>query len=323
MDSTSASSFVAHVTSFQFQEVDYFIMLVMTAFLGWHIGEMVRVHFNKVPKSKASKFSQKNKISEDDMTAVPQLKCPADSMQISQKATRRIPPTQTPAARAAVQKAANLEQLVSEISAPSGLQPPPGLPAAEAPTSRSAQDLPWRKMAASAAPVPARQETTPRELGRIVCWKETGYGFVVNEAGERLFVRQAEVQGGEQLRAGQLIWFHRGKSQNGQAAKALNVTVVSQEEARVMRQSATPNMASPSKAANKALAFPSAAKKEVAAVPPPTIVPTVNESSDVAKDVDLSAFLGAGSKEEQIKNLKYAPQWVADKFWSQQAEQQE
>merc|ERR1719247_3001227 len=112
-------------------------MLVMTAFLGWHIGEMVRVHFKKVPKSKAIKFSQKAKISEDAASLVPQLKCPADSMQVSQKGARRIPPTQTPAARAAVQKAAGLEQLVSEITAPSELQPPPGLPVAEAPTSRS------------------------------------------------------------------------------------------------------------------------------------------------------------------------------------------
>jgi cold shock CspA family protein len=317
MDSTSASSFVA---SFQFQEVDYFIMLVMTAFLGWHIGEMVRVHFKKAPKSKASKMAQKNKISDDDM--VPQLKYPADSVQISQKGTRRIPPTQTPAARAAVQKSAGLEQLVSEITALSG-QPPPGLPLAKAPTSQSVQDLPWRKASTFAAPVEAREDTTPRELGRIVCWKETGYGFVVNEAGERLFVRQAEVQGGEQLRAGQLIWFHRGKPKAGQAAKALNVTVVSQEEASVMRQSGSTQSASPSKAANKALAFPSASKKEVAAVPPPTIVADAKESSNIEKDVDLSAFLGAGSKEEQIKNLKYAPQWVADKFRSEQAEQQE
>merc|ERR1719230_2336113 len=104
------------------------------------------------------------------------------------------------------------------------------------------------QMAASAAPAVVREDTTPRQLGRVVCWKETGYGFVVNEAGERLFVRQAEVEGGEQLRAGQLIWFHRGKSQVGQAAKALNVTIVSQEEARVMRQSASPHSASPSKA---------------------------------------------------------------------------
>ena len=81
--------------------------------------------------------------------------------------------------------------------------------------------------------------------------------------------------------------------------------------------------ASPFKAANKALAFPSASKKEVDAVPPPTIVPNAKESSNIGKDVDLSAFLGAGSKEEQIKNLKYAPQWVADKFRLEQAEQQE
>merc|ERR1719236_401650 len=113
----------------------------------------------------------------------------------------------------------------------------------------------------SVAPDASQEDAMPHQLARVVCWKETGYGFAVNEAGERLFVRQAEVEGGEQLRAGQLIWFQRGKSQAGQAAKALNVTIVSQEEARVMRQSASSHSASPSKAANKALAFPSAAKK--------------------------------------------------------------
>merc|ERR1719473_166586 len=121
------------------------------------------------------------------------------------------------------------------------------------------QDTPWRK-ATAATPVAAREDSKgPRQLGRVVCWKETGYGFLVNEAGERLFVRQAEVEGGEQLRAGQLIWFRRGKSPAGQAAKALNVTIVSQEEAKVMRKPASKRSGSSPKAANKALALPSAA----------------------------------------------------------------
>eukprot|EP00747_Dinoflagellata_sp_TGD_P138524 gnl/TRDRNA2_/TRDRNA2_175793_c1_seq18.p1 gnl/TRDRNA2_/TRDRNA2_175793_c1~~gnl/TRDRNA2_/TRDRNA2_175793_c1_seq18.p1 ORF type:complete len:260 (-),score=63.12 gnl/TRDRNA2_/TRDRNA2_175793_c1_seq18:77-829(-) len=249
---------------------------------------MVRAHFQKVPKAKASKLSQKSKINEDNVAAMPKMS----------------------AARPAVNKSAVLEQLVSDHSA-------------KAPTSQSAQDLAWRKVAASAAPREARDESVPRELGRVVCWKETGYGFVVNEAGERLFVRQAEVEGGEQLRAGQLICFRRGKSPAGQAAKALNVTIVSQEEARVLRQSAFTHSPSSEKAANKALAFPSAAKKEVSKVPPPTIVQGVQKIKDIGHDVDLSAFLGTGSKEEQIKNLKYAPQWVADKFWSQHPEKEE
>eukprot|EP00747_Dinoflagellata_sp_TGD_P138525 gnl/TRDRNA2_/TRDRNA2_175793_c1_seq19.p1 gnl/TRDRNA2_/TRDRNA2_175793_c1~~gnl/TRDRNA2_/TRDRNA2_175793_c1_seq19.p1 ORF type:complete len:265 (-),score=61.94 gnl/TRDRNA2_/TRDRNA2_175793_c1_seq19:77-844(-) len=254
---------------------------------------MIRVHFKKVPKSKTSKLSQKSKVNEENVAVMPQLNHLADSLQVSQKGARRIPPTQTPAARAAVHKSSALEELVSDQS------PSPS------------QSLPWRRAAASAAPTVAREESTPRELGRVVCWKDTGYGFVVNEAGERLFVRQAEVEGGEQLRAGQLVRFRRGKSQSGQAAKALNVVVLSQDEAKLMRQSS-------SKAANKALAFPSAAKKEVSTVPAPTIV-----QDTVGQDDDLSAFLGTGSKEEQIKNLKYAPQWVADKFWSQHPEKEE
>eukprot|EP00747_Dinoflagellata_sp_TGD_P138559 gnl/TRDRNA2_/TRDRNA2_175793_c1_seq5.p1 gnl/TRDRNA2_/TRDRNA2_175793_c1~~gnl/TRDRNA2_/TRDRNA2_175793_c1_seq5.p1 ORF type:complete len:277 (-),score=63.45 gnl/TRDRNA2_/TRDRNA2_175793_c1_seq5:77-880(-) len=266
---------------------------------------MIRVHFKKVPKSKTSKLSQKSKVNEENVAVMPQLNHLADSLQVSQKGARRIPPTQTPAARAAVHKSSALEELVSDQS------PSPS------------QSLPWRRAAASAAPTVAREESTPRELGRVVCWKDTGYGFVVNEAGERLFVRQAEVEGGEQLRAGQLIWFRRGKSQAGQAAKALNVTIVSQEEARVMRQSASTRSASSPKASNKALAFPSSPNKEVSVVSAPTIVPTVHEGSKIRNDVDLSAFLGTGSKEEQIKNLKYAPQWVADKFWSQHPEKEE
>merc|ERR1719409_2487398 len=123
--------------------------------------------------------------------------------------------------------------------------------------SKIPQDAPWRKSAASAAPVAPREDSAPHELGRVVCWKETGYGFVVNEAGERLFVRQAEVEGGEQLRAGQIVRFRRGKSPAGQAAKALNVTIVSQDEAKVMRKSVSTRSSTSPKAANKALALPS------------------------------------------------------------------
>merc|ERR1719284_445843 len=118
-------------------------------------------------------------------------------------------------------------------------------------------NAPWRKTAASAIVVVPPEEKVAFQLGRVVCWKETGYGFVVNEAGERLFVRQAEVEGGEQLRAGQIVRFRRGKSPAGQAAKALNVTIVSQEEAKVMRKSASTRSSTSPKAANKALALPS------------------------------------------------------------------
>eukprot|EP00747_Dinoflagellata_sp_TGD_P138584 gnl/TRDRNA2_/TRDRNA2_175793_c1_seq8.p1 gnl/TRDRNA2_/TRDRNA2_175793_c1~~gnl/TRDRNA2_/TRDRNA2_175793_c1_seq8.p1 ORF type:complete len:285 (-),score=72.99 gnl/TRDRNA2_/TRDRNA2_175793_c1_seq8:81-887(-) len=262
--------------------------------------------FKKVPKSKASKLSPKTKISEDDTAAVPRPKYSADSVQINRQGMR-IPPTQTQAARTAVQKSAGLEQLVSEITAP----------------SQVTQDASWRKVAASAAPVAPREDPTPRELGRMVCWKETGYGFVVNEAGERLFVRQAEVEGGEQLRAGQLIWFRRGRAVPGQAAKALDVTIVSQEASKVMRSTGPSSfILAPKAGNNKALAMPT--KKEPVLVPPPANAPAAQTSSDVGTDDDdLCAFLGAGSKEEQIKNLKYAPQWVADKFWSQQPEPQE
>eukprot|EP00747_Dinoflagellata_sp_TGD_P138544 gnl/TRDRNA2_/TRDRNA2_175793_c1_seq36.p1 gnl/TRDRNA2_/TRDRNA2_175793_c1~~gnl/TRDRNA2_/TRDRNA2_175793_c1_seq36.p1 ORF type:complete len:270 (-),score=52.43 gnl/TRDRNA2_/TRDRNA2_175793_c1_seq36:58-840(-) len=255
---------------------------------------MIRVHFKKVPKSKTSKLSQKSKVNEENVAVMPQLNHLADSLQVSQKGARRIPPTQTPAARAAVHKSSALEELVSDQS------PSPS------------QSLPWRRAAASAAPTVAREESTPRELGRVVCWKDTGYGFVVNEAGERLFVRQAEVEGGEELRAGQLIRFSRGKSQAGQAAKALKVTIVSQEEARVMRQSVSMQSASSS----KALALRSTPVKEVAVA----TTPAVQDSGCVLKDDDLSAFLGVGSKEEQMNNLKYAPQWVVDKFWAQHAQ---
>jgi len=320
MDSTSASTFVA---SFQFKEIDYLVMLVMTACVGWLIGDKMRLHFKKSSKSKASKLSRKNKISEDDETLVPQLKCPADSAQMKQKVNRYIPPTQTPAVRAAVPKAAGFEQLVSEITAQPGLKPPRGLPLPKTQSSQAMQAAPWRKVEASATPVASCEDSVPRQLGRIVCWKETGYGFVVDEAGERLFVRQAEVEGGETLRAGQLIWFRRGKSQAGQAAKALNVQIVSQEAARVMRQSAPAKAASTAKAANKALALPSAPKREVVEQPPSTIVPAAQKNSDVEKDDDSCASSGAGSKEEQIENLKNTLQWAAEKFGSQQDDQQQ
>jgi len=329
MDSTSVSTFVA---SFAFQEIDFFVMIVMAAFIGWRIADAVRRHYKKLSKSKASKSSQKNKASEDE-TAVPQQKYSADFAQLKRRGDCRLPPTQTLAARAAVPKTAGLEQPIPEIRAPCGLQHPPGLElppglaAPKAPVMPASQGVPWRsKASASTTPLALLEDNAERELGRVVCWKETGYGFVVDEAGTRLFVRQAEVEGGELLRAGQLIRFRRGKARAGQAAKAVNVTLVSQEEARVMRKSAPRNKAlaeSPTKAANKALAFPSTLKKEVVVVPPPTKAPAMQKSSDDANDDDLCAFLGAGSKEEQIENLKYAPQWVADKFCSQQAQQKE
>jgi cold shock CspA family protein len=256
MDSTSASSFVA---SFQFNEIDYFVMLMMTFFLGWRIGETVRVHFKKLPRSKASKPSHKTKISEDNVTVARQVTHPAGSAEINQKEKRCLSPKQTSVAKAADPKPAGPEQLASEIAAVHGLEPPPGLPLSRSTDSQAMQRAPWRKPAASVAPDASPEDAMPRQLGRVVCWKETGYGFVVNEAGERLFVRQAEVEGGEQLRAGQLVWFRRGKSPAGQAAKALNVTIVSQEEAKVMRKFASKRSGSSPKAANKALALPSAA----------------------------------------------------------------
>eukprot|EP00747_Dinoflagellata_sp_TGD_P151486 gnl/TRDRNA2_/TRDRNA2_177211_c1_seq8.p1 gnl/TRDRNA2_/TRDRNA2_177211_c1~~gnl/TRDRNA2_/TRDRNA2_177211_c1_seq8.p1 ORF type:complete len:248 (-),score=55.45 gnl/TRDRNA2_/TRDRNA2_177211_c1_seq8:179-877(-) len=208
-----------------------------------HFSEPRNLHFGKPPKTKAN--AGKNKISDDESTAVRQ--------QIKPKAKRCNSPTQSLAAKPIVFQPATLQQPASEI-----LQSPPGLPAAGTPTSQAAQAAPWRKPAPTVVPEPRKEETVQPELGRVVCWKETGYGFVVNEAGERLFVRQAEVEGGEQLRAGQIVRFRRGKSAAGQAAKALNVTIVSQDEAKVMRKSASTRSGTSPKAANKALALPSA-----------------------------------------------------------------
>merc|ERR1719217_1290616 len=109
---------------------------------------------------------------------------------------------------------------------------------AKEPAPQAKQDAPWRKLATSIATEAPREDTVPKQLGRVVCWKETGYGFIVDEAGERLFVRQGEVEGGEKLRAGQLIWFRRGRAIPGQATKALSVTIVSQDASKVMRSSA-------------------------------------------------------------------------------------
>jgi cold shock CspA family protein len=291
-----------------FHEIDYFVMLVMTAFLGWRIAE-------KLLMSKASKLSCKDKILEDDKVVVPQLKYRVDSTHVNQKVNLRIPPTQTPAVRAPVLKSAEPKRAVSPTSAPPVLQPPPGLPLPKTHDSKAMQEAPWRKVAAFATPVASREDDVPRQLGRVVCWKETSsYGFIVDEAGARLFVRQAEVEGGEPLRAGQLIWFRRGKANAGQAAKALNVTVVSQEAAKVMRQSAPMLSSSSPTAANKALAFPLAVKKEVVAVPPPTVIEDTEKSSESGTDDDVSPSLGAASKEEQIKKLKDALQWAANEF---------
>eukprot|EP00747_Dinoflagellata_sp_TGD_P151476 gnl/TRDRNA2_/TRDRNA2_177211_c1_seq26.p1 gnl/TRDRNA2_/TRDRNA2_177211_c1~~gnl/TRDRNA2_/TRDRNA2_177211_c1_seq26.p1 ORF type:complete len:268 (-),score=65.60 gnl/TRDRNA2_/TRDRNA2_177211_c1_seq26:194-919(-) len=220
-----------------------------------HFSEPRNLHFGKPPKTKAN--AGKNKISDDESTAVRQ--------QIKPKAKRCNSPTQSLATKPIVFEPAPLQQLasalekhVSEAASPPCLQSPPGLPAAGTPTSEAAQAAPWRKPAPTVVPEPRKEETVQPELGRVVCWKETGYGFVVNEAGERLFVRQAEVEGGEQLRAGQIVRFRRGKSAAGQAAKALNVTIVSQDEAKVMRKSASTRSGTSPKAANKALALPSA-----------------------------------------------------------------
>merc|ERR1719198_2002600 len=154
----------------------------MTFFLGWRIGETVRLHFKKSHKSKTSKLSHKNNILEDNVTVAQQLKHTADSVPINQKGKRCLSPKQTSPAKAAVQRPADPEQLVSEITAPPLLQPPPGLPRARSTSPQAAQGVPWRKPAASVTPdaSPPQEDTMPRELGRVVCWKETGYGFVVN-----------------------------------------------------------------------------------------------------------------------------------------------
>jgi len=341
--------------SFAFSEIDYVIMLFMTACLGWRIAEVARRHFcqnTQGPKNLSVK--KLTKVTDTTATPPPAPKraSPVGTKAAgSPKSSMRIPPTQG----LAVSKQAGLTEpspapigvlrpsrpwndkrtVASEAAsaAPVLPLPPPGLeqfssqsqvlPATAAAVNKSWAQMLAHSMAAPAMPAPtvkspaartataAPASTAPsveRQLGRVVCWKDTGYGFVVDEAGERLFVRQGDVEGGEQLRAGQLVWFRRGRPQGKTATKAVDVTLVSAEASRVLRQSAQKQSqklqsGSADDAAdtptNKALMYsPLKSSGKVG----------VEEKVCGNKDADLSAFLGSGPTDEIDEKVPEAPQ---------------
>eukprot|EP00747_Dinoflagellata_sp_TGD_P161755 gnl/TRDRNA2_/TRDRNA2_178596_c0_seq1.p1 gnl/TRDRNA2_/TRDRNA2_178596_c0~~gnl/TRDRNA2_/TRDRNA2_178596_c0_seq1.p1 ORF type:complete len:409 (-),score=108.53 gnl/TRDRNA2_/TRDRNA2_178596_c0_seq1:264-1490(-) len=187
------------------------------------------------------------------------------------------------------------------------------------------------------------KEGGDREIGRCVCWRDNGFGFLVDEDGERLFVRGGEVGIDVKLMPGQLVWFRRGKTGSGssQATKAFDIAVVDVEVAKVLRKAERDGISwskirsavlqgdleilNGIKGATKASTKPSEKK----AVMKPTTSSgdkQAGKQSTTSKeqqvelgstkdlDADLRAFLGEGSVDQMRANLKYAPQWVTEKF---------
>lgn len=230
---------------------------------------------------------------------------------------------------------------------PPGLDPPPGLKPAGLQPQDAEKISKCKKGTSSGKTVPVR------ELGRCVCWKDS-FGFIVDETGGRLFVRQGDLEGEEVLMAGQIVWFRRGSVPKGQTPKAGSVGVVDIEMAKILRaaeregikwstfQKAVLDDDSELLASFKCLqnsanckgkltmfkaqamkgtkdktkgsqASPTAVCSEAAG----SVTKAAMATAATSVDGDLQAFLGSGSVEQMRANLKYAPQWVTDKFNTQ------
>lgn len=251
----------------------------------------------------------------------------------------------------------------SNVTVPQGLQPqpvffpPPGLELIGSQPQEGEKAPKRKKSTATSNSKPKPKPEPPmRELGRCVCWKDS-FGFIVDETGARLFVRQPDVEGEEVLMAGQIVWFRRGAAQAKQTQRGLDVVFVDIELAKILRaverdgikwstftkavvEDDSELLASfkfvqssrdyKSKLAKfKAEAMGMKNKAEVTKGTKETTTGSRESGATVkvlkeAKatvaanvDGDLKAFLGSGSIEEMRSNLKYAPQWVTDKFNSQ------
>lgn len=227
---------------------------------------------------------------------------------------------------------------------PPGLERPPGLEHVGLQARESEKVSKRKKNTAKPKPQP---EVPVRELGRCVCWKES-FGFIVDETGARLFVRQVDVEGEKVLLAGQVVWFRRGGPQPGQTPKAIDVGLVDIEIAKILRsaekdgikwstfQKAVLDGDSKLIAGFKSLQSSANCTSKLASFKAEAVKGTKEEtkgsqasgvSGSVSKaaiapaaitvDKDLKAFLGSGSIEQMRANLKYAPQWVTDKFNAQ------
>eukprot|EP00747_Dinoflagellata_sp_TGD_P026245 gnl/TRDRNA2_/TRDRNA2_131790_c0_seq5.p1 gnl/TRDRNA2_/TRDRNA2_131790_c0~~gnl/TRDRNA2_/TRDRNA2_131790_c0_seq5.p1 ORF type:complete len:360 (-),score=78.43 gnl/TRDRNA2_/TRDRNA2_131790_c0_seq5:190-1269(-) len=230
----------------------------------------------------------------------------------------------------------HVPQPQSVLVSPPGLDLPPGLEP-EASQPRDPEKTKRKKSTTTGKPKP-KQEIPMREIGRCVCWKDS-FGFLVDDTGARLFVRQVDVEGEKALLAGQMVWFRRGGVQPRQTPKAMNVDVVDIEMAKILRaaekegitwsafqkavfdgdsellarfkpaQSTTATFKVEMMKGTNDKAQASGAGAGASTVSKAAIV-----TAAACVDGDLQAFLGNGSIEQMRANLKYAPQWVTDKF---------
>eukprot|EP00747_Dinoflagellata_sp_TGD_P026248 gnl/TRDRNA2_/TRDRNA2_131790_c0_seq8.p1 gnl/TRDRNA2_/TRDRNA2_131790_c0~~gnl/TRDRNA2_/TRDRNA2_131790_c0_seq8.p1 ORF type:complete len:376 (-),score=89.55 gnl/TRDRNA2_/TRDRNA2_131790_c0_seq8:219-1346(-) len=230
------------------------------------------------------------------------------------------------------------------------LLPPPGLelPGFESPDGEKASK---RKKNSKPKPQPIEKH---RELARCVCWKDS-FGFLVDENGSRLFIRQTDVEGEKPLLAGQLVLFRRAEQPARGTPKGRDVVLVDIEMAKILRAAERegmqwstfmkgvldddPKLLSSFKSLQNTASHKGKLanfKTEVLGLSKKTeavkktneatkgsvssgakIQPSRNEMATAKKDDDLKAFLGSGSIEDMRANLKYAPQWVTDKFNAQ------
>eukprot|EP00747_Dinoflagellata_sp_TGD_P163402 gnl/TRDRNA2_/TRDRNA2_182037_c0_seq1.p1 gnl/TRDRNA2_/TRDRNA2_182037_c0~~gnl/TRDRNA2_/TRDRNA2_182037_c0_seq1.p1 ORF type:complete len:329 (-),score=89.21 gnl/TRDRNA2_/TRDRNA2_182037_c0_seq1:286-1272(-) len=322
MESISVSNSFAWVASFFKKEIEHFVVLIVTAYVGWwlfhHLGGGV---FGCFSAQKASKKPKKT------------AKC-CDTA--SQELVEDQTDNQVDLDGELCTNVTEGSGFVGLCDAASSLATPP----AEALRSSSArvaveqQQRPVKEPKASkhkkGPPEKQQPEGSERELGRVVCWRDNGFGFIVDEQAERLFVRQTEVEGEEKLMPGQLVWFRRGKNQSNQATKALEVALVDVEVAKILRRAEKDGMPwSKLRTAITSGDESVLAKFKALAGSPASAAPSTSKSSSAsaestkapackvessATDADLQAFLGIGSVEEMRRNLKYAPQWVQEKF---------
>eukprot|EP00747_Dinoflagellata_sp_TGD_P026246 gnl/TRDRNA2_/TRDRNA2_131790_c0_seq6.p1 gnl/TRDRNA2_/TRDRNA2_131790_c0~~gnl/TRDRNA2_/TRDRNA2_131790_c0_seq6.p1 ORF type:complete len:373 (-),score=77.85 gnl/TRDRNA2_/TRDRNA2_131790_c0_seq6:190-1308(-) len=243
----------------------------------------------------------------------------------------------------------HVPQPQSVLVSPPGLDLPPGLEP-EASQPRDPEKTKRKKSTTTGKPKP-KQEIPMREIGRCVCWKDS-FGFLVDENGSRLFIRQTDVEGEKPLLAGQLVLFRRAEQPARGTPKGRDVVLVDIEMAKILRAAERegmqwstfmkgvldddPKLLSSFKSLQNTASHKGKLanfKTEVLGLSKKTeavkktneatkgsvssgakIQPSRNEMATAKKDDDLKAFLGSGSIEDMRANLKYAPQWVTDKF---------
>eukprot|EP00747_Dinoflagellata_sp_TGD_P026242 gnl/TRDRNA2_/TRDRNA2_131790_c0_seq2.p1 gnl/TRDRNA2_/TRDRNA2_131790_c0~~gnl/TRDRNA2_/TRDRNA2_131790_c0_seq2.p1 ORF type:complete len:346 (-),score=88.68 gnl/TRDRNA2_/TRDRNA2_131790_c0_seq2:168-1205(-) len=338
--SMSASSTFHAFQTIAAEETWELFLIILSAVAWWYfegmrncLREFVNDHFRAAPpnlKLKPVKCLEEEEVKVDGSSSEPESE-QSTTQKVSQTTLSAVPEPADLSEPESQDKIDSSNITIADAASPAAATvvffPPPGL---TLPGSKMADppEKPKKRKKANAEPRP-QTDIPQRELGRCVCWKDC-FGFIVDESGARLFVRQTDVASEKALTAGQVVWFRRGKPQRGEKTKrAVDVSLVDIELAKMLRSAEKDGISwtafreavvdddAKILASSKSLKSIANHKTKLASFKTEaTKVPAkkVPIQAETTNDVDLKAFLGSGSAEEIQANLKYAPQWVAEKL---------